>query len=56
MNIQDLATRLSDLESFQGYEFECQPIPGEVEVLQVVVGDFDELPGVAHRLARRTHW
>jgi uncharacterized protein YjfI (DUF2170 family) len=44
MNIQDLATRLSDLKSFQGYEFECQPIPGEVEVLQVVVGDFDELP------------
>lgn len=44
MNIQDLANRLSDLQSFQGYEFECQPIPGEVEVLQVVVGDFDELP------------
>lgn len=44
MNIQDLANRLSDLQSFQGYEFECQPIPGEVEVLQVTVGDFDELP------------
>ena len=44
MNIQDLALRLSDLNSFNGYEFECQPIPGEVEVLQVTVGDFDELP------------
>lgn len=44
MNIQDLANRLSDLQSFQGYEFECQPIPGEVEVLQVTVGDFEELP------------
>ncbi len=44
MNIQDLAIRLSDLQSFQGYELECQPIPGEVEVLQVTVGDYDELP------------
>lgn len=44
MNIQDLAVRLSDLQSFNGYEFECQPIPGEVEVLQVTVGDFVELP------------
>lgn len=44
MNIQDLANRLSDLQSFQGYEFECQPIPGEVEVLQVTVCDFEELP------------
>lgn len=44
MNIQDLAIRLSDLLSFDGYEFECQPIPGEVDVLQVTVGDFEELP------------
>ncbi|MFP6806084.1 MAG: DUF2170 family protein [Pseudomonadales bacterium] len=44
MNIQELAVRLSDLQSFQGYEFECQPIPGEVEVLQVTVGEFAELP------------
>ena len=44
MNIQDLAIRLSDLQSFDGYQFECQPIPGEVDVLQVTVGDFEELP------------
>jgi len=44
MNIQDLAKQLSDLQSFDGYEFECQPIPGEVDVLQVTVGDFEELP------------
>ena len=44
MNIQDLAIRLSDLQSFDGYQFECQPIPGEVDVLQVTGGDFEELP------------
>lgn len=44
MNIQDLAIQLSDLQSYNGYEFECQPIPGEVDVLQVTVGDFEELP------------
>jgi uncharacterized protein YjfI (DUF2170 family) len=44
MNIQELAVRLSDLQSFQGYELEYQPIPGEVEVLQVTVGEFAELP------------
>lgn len=44
MNIQDLALRLTDLQSFEGYQFDCQPIPGEVEVLQVTVGDFEELP------------
>ncbi|HAK53743.1 MAG TPA: DUF2170 domain-containing protein [Gammaproteobacteria bacterium] len=44
MNIEDLAVRISDLSSFDGYQLECQPIPGEIEVLQITVGDFDELP------------
>jgi uncharacterized protein len=44
MNIQDLAIRLSELQSSDGYEFECQPIPGDVDVLQVTVGDYEELP------------
>ena len=44
MNIEDLAVRISDLASFDGYQLECQPIPGEIEVLQITVGDFDELP------------
>lgn len=44
MNIQDLAIRLSDTKSQDGYTFDCQPIPGEVEVLQVTVSDYDELP------------
>jgi hypothetical protein len=44
MNIEDLAMRISDLSSFDGYQLDCQPIPGEVEVLQITVGDFDELP------------
>jgi uncharacterized protein len=44
MNIEDLAMRISDLTSFDGYQLECQPIPGEIDVLQITVGDFDELP------------
>jgi len=44
MNTQDLAMRISDLTSFEGYQFDCQPIPGEVDVLQVTVGDYQEIP------------
>jgi uncharacterized protein YjfI (DUF2170 family) len=48
MNTQDLtlhlALRLTDLRAFEGYEFDCQPIPGEVDVLQITVGDFEEMP------------
>jgi uncharacterized protein YjfI (DUF2170 family) len=36
--------RISEMSTFDGYQFECQPIPGETEVLQITVGDFDELP------------
>jgi len=35
-------TRLGRYE--EGFRFEIQPIPGDVEVLQVVVEDRDELP------------
>lgn len=44
MNMQDLALRFSELTAFEGYGFECQPIPGDVEVLQIVVGEFEEIP------------
>ncbi len=44
MNMQDLALRFSELDTFEGYGFECQPIPGDVEVLQIVVGEFEEIP------------
>ena len=44
MNSEDLAVRISDLDNFDGYQLECQPIPGEIDVLQSTVGDFDELP------------
>ena len=43
MNIQDLALNFSNL-NLEGYSFECQVIPGEVEVLQVVLEGFEELP------------
>ena len=44
MNSEDLAVRISDLDNFDGYQLECQPIPGEIDVLQITVGDFEELP------------
>ena len=44
MNSEDLAVRIYDIDNFEGYQLECQPIPGEIDVLQITVGDFDELP------------
>ena len=44
MNTRDLALGLTELGSFEGYHFECQPIPGETEVLQVTISDYAELP------------
>ena len=44
MNTRDLALRISDLSSFEGYEFDCQPIPGDTEVLQSTLREFEELP------------
>ncbi|MBV1877051.1 MAG: YjfI family protein [Pseudomonadales bacterium] len=44
MNTRDLALRISDLSSFEGYQFDCQPIPGETEVLQITLLEFEELP------------
>ena len=44
MNTADLAMQLSNVEDLNGYQLDCQPIPGETDVLQITVGDFDELP------------
>jgi uncharacterized protein YjfI (DUF2170 family) len=44
MNTSDLALRISDLSSFEGYEFDCQPIPGDIEVLQITLWEYEELP------------
>lgn len=43
MNLQDLGLHFSNL-SLEGYQFDCQIIPGEVEVLQVVIEGFEEIP------------
>ncbi len=43
MNLQDLGLYLTDA-SLEGYKFECQLVPGEVEVLQVVIEGFQEIP------------
>ncbi len=44
MNTTDIARRLADIPDYDGYTFECQPIPGEVDVLQVSIEGFDEIP------------
>ncbi len=43
LDTQDLAIRLSDSQPL-GYQFDCLPIAGEVDVLQIVVGDLEEFP------------
>ena len=40
----DLAQRILEIGSFDGFEFDCQPIPGEIELLQVTVSEFEDLP------------
>jgi|TARA_B110000091_G_scaffold41785_1_gene45294 uncharacterized protein YjfI (DUF2170 family) len=44
MNTRDLALRIADFSSFEGYQFDCQPIPGDTEVLQITLTDYEELP------------
>jgi uncharacterized protein YjfI (DUF2170 family) len=44
MDTQELALKFSEMEEFNGYAFECQPIPGDVDVLQITVEDFEEIP------------
>ncbi len=41
--LQELIQQLSDA-SYQGHSFNCLPIPGEQEVLQVTVSGQDEIP------------
>lgn len=42
--IIDYAQKLSEIGHTSGYGFEVQPIPGEVEVLEITVEDREELP------------
>jgi len=44
MDTQELALKFSEMDEFNGYAFECQPIPGDVDVLQITVEDFEEIP------------
>lgn len=44
MDIQELALRLAAVQNFEGYAFDCQVIPGDVDVLEVTLGELDELP------------
>ena len=44
MSIQDIALRFSEQNSYEGATFDVQIIPGEVEVLQIIVGELEEVP------------
>ena len=44
MDIQEIALRFSDIKSYEGQTFECQLLPGEIEVLQVVAEGREEIP------------
>ncbi|WAJ70336.1 YjfI family protein [Catenovulum adriaticum] len=46
MNIHKIAQYLNDLgdHSVTGHDFDCQPIAGEVDVLQISLGGREELP------------
>ena len=44
MNSEDLAVRISDIDNFDGYQLECQPIPGEIDVLQITVAILTNCP------------
>jgi len=44
MTIQDIALRFSEQNSYEGARFDVQIIPGEVEVLQIIVGELEEVP------------
>ena len=41
--IQELTLKLAE-SNFDGHTFDCLPIAGEQEVLQVLVSDLDEMP------------
>jgi uncharacterized protein YjfI (DUF2170 family) len=41
--LRDLAIKLSDAQ-WEGRSFDCLPMPGENEVLQVTLSDPDEIP------------
>lgn len=43
MSTQDLGIRFAGLVH-EGYQFDCQPIPGEVDVLQITVDGNTEIP------------
>ena len=47
MNIHKIADHLNGLgdNSFTGLSFDCQPISGEVDVLQITIEGREELPG-----------
>lgn len=44
MNTQDLAIQFQDKSSWAGFNFDTQLIPGDSDVLQVIVAGFEEFP------------
>lgn len=44
MNIQDLALSFLELPSMEGYSADVQMIPGDVDVIQIILADYEEVP------------
>ena len=44
MNIQDLALSFFELPSMEGYSADVQMIPGDVDVIQIILADYEEVP------------
>ncbi len=44
MNTSEISTQFLSLESFKGHQFDCQPIPGDVDVLQIKVEGVETIP------------
>lgn len=44
MNIQDLALSFFELPTMEGYAADVQMIPGDVDVIQIILADFEEVP------------
>lgn len=44
MDTQDLAVRFSDTATLSGYAFDCLPIAGEMDLLQITLEHLQEFP------------
>lgn len=44
MNTQDLMLRFAEQSNFDGYDFQCAPLPEDADVLEIIIDEFAEMP------------